>query len=522
MLKKFILFFAVGSISFFFSCSSKDSPQPVPDHTVDSFNRHLIPIPAISEPLNGFFNLDKDTKIYTTEIDSFIDIGKFLSEKIKEKTSLELKVNSCEINPKNPNIFIYQSDENDLGKEESYRLVLNEKEIILKAKNAKSAFRGIQTLLQLIPINQNPTRSETNVYKVPTGEIYDYPRFSFRGAMLDVARHFFKKEEVKRYIDLLAYYKFNSLHLHLSDDQGWRIEIKKWPKLTEIGSKTQVGGGDGGFYTQEDFKEIVQYAQERYMDIIPEIDMPGHTNAASAGYPFLNGTKSKAEPYTWIEVGFSSFDTRKDSVYSFVEDVISEISAISPAQYFHLGGDESKSTTEEDYLYFINKVAEKVSKYGKQVIGWGEIAKAKVPLNALAQTWKGTENIRIAEEKGLKIILSPADKCYLDMKYSPGILYGLSWAGYVNTRDAYDWKPEELSQEQNIYGIEAALWSETIYDFHQLTYLAFPRVIGHAEIAWSPKERRNWETYRIRLAKQEKFLDFKKINFYHSPLVDWK
>ena len=211
----------------------------------------------------------------------FPEVGEFLSEKIKWYTELDIPVNRSAAPSDHRVIFIDQADSTVLSDREAYGINITQDSIVLRARTAEGAFRGIQTLRQIIPETSNDTLAETKMWLIPTGTITDNPGFEYRGAMLDVARHFFEVWEVKKYIDLLAYYKINALHLHLTDDQGWRIEIKSWPKLTEIGGRTEVGGGEGGFYTQEEYKDIVAYAAKHYITIIPEVDMPGHTNAAS-------------------------------------------------------------------------------------------------------------------------------------------------------------------------------------------------------------------------------------------------
>jgi hexosaminidase len=311
--------------------------------------------------------------------------------------------------------------------------------------------------------------------------------------------------------------------LHLSDDQGWRIEIKSWPKLTEIGGSTEVGGESGGFYTQEDYKEIIRYAAERYMTIIPEIDMPGHTNAASVSYPFLNGNGKTPKLYEGMNVGFSTFDTHKDTVYAFIDDVVREISAITPGPYFHVGGDESHVTKKSDYIYFINKVEKIVQKHGKRMIGWDEVAIADVDATSISQWWASEENAKKAVDKGMKIIVSPAKKAYLDMEYDTLSKFGLHWAAYIPVDTAYIWTPEEYGIPlENILGVEAPLWSETISNIDELEYLAFPRIIGYSELSWSIKENRNWEDYKVRLADQAPFLDRMDVKYYPSALIDWK
>ena len=354
--------------------------------------------------------------------------------------------------------------------------------------------------------------------------------------MLDVARHFFSVKDVKKYIDAMAYYKMNFLHLHLTDDQGWRIEIKSWPELTEIGGSTEVGGGIGGFYTQEDYKEIVSYAAQNYITIIPEIDMPGHTHAASTSYPMLNGkegatlksgassSEKKAELYTGMQVGFSTFDTQKEEVYDFIDDVIRELSAITPGEYIHIGGDESKVTKDDDYVYFISKVEKTIQKYNKTMIGWDEIVKADLSSNTVVQFWYSEENAKKSSKSELKVILSPAKKIYLDIKYDSLSKYGNRWIGYTPVDSSYIWTPEKyiegLSKDQ-VLGIEAPLWSETFEDMEGLEYLAFPRLIGVAELGWSVDKNRNWENYKVRLANQTPYLNKMNIKYYPSKRIDW-
>jgi hexosaminidase len=257
--------------------------------------------------------------------------------------------------------------ESDSMVNESYILDINKKSISILATDVSGLINGIQSFRQILPLKRIEINGKSGRFLLPTGLIYDYPYYSYRGVMLDVARHFFSKEEVMRFIDLISLYKINRLHLHLADDQGWRIEIQSWPKLTEIGGQTEVGGGEGGFYSQEDYKELVRYAEQRNIIIIPEIDMPGHTNAALASYPELNCDGIARKLYTGTRVGFSSLCTQKEIVYEFVDDVVREIAAITPGPYFHIGGDESHSTEHLDYVYFINRVRKIVTSYNKQV-----------------------------------------------------------------------------------------------------------------------------------------------------------
>ncbi|WP_149304828.1 family 20 glycosylhydrolase [Pareuzebyella sediminis] len=512
-------------IILFFSCETEKKKRQLNLPKTDLAMENMIPIPVKVIPTDSGFALDQFTAIYTSQnVTGFPEIGQFLADKIKEKTNIDVPVNVDEIPEREGVIFINQSDSLELDAPEAYQLYITKDSVILNSNTAAGAFRGIQTLRQIIPNSANDTLASYEVWPIPTGKIIDSPTFGFRSSMLDVARHFFSVEDVKKYIDLLAYYKFNTLHLHLSDDQGWRIEIKSWPKLTEIGGSTEVGGESGGFYTQEEYKEIVAYAAERYIVIIPEIDMPGHSNAASVSYPFLNGNGKTPELYEGIEVGFSTFDTRKDTVYAFLDDVIREITEITPGPYFHMGGDETHVTKMKDYIYFMERVEKIVHKYGKKAIGWDEMVHGDMDSTTIAQFWASKENADIAIKKGMKIILSPAKKMYLDMQYDSLSKYGLHWAAYIPTDSAYTWSPQNYEgiPVESILGIEAPLWSETVGEIGELEYLAFPRAIGHAELAWSIPENRDWERYKVRLANQAPFLDRMDVKYYPSPLIDWE
>ena len=514
----------IGLVCLYNSCDMKEKPRiNFPD--TDLSKTHFIPKPVRVVPTHDAFGLDQHTAIYTSgNLNELEQVGEFLADKIKLKTGLVLPVNESESPGIDRMIYINQADSIAIEGPEAYQIVVSRDTILLNVASAEAAFRGVQTLRQMIPDISNDTLADRPIWPVPSGKVSDNPVFEYRGSMLDVARHFFSVEDVKKYIDILAYYKINVLHLHLSDDQGWRIEIKSWPKLTEVGGSTEVGGQGGGFYTQEDYKEIVRYASEHYMTIIPEIDMPGHTNAASVSYPFLDGTNKPLRLYEGTRVGFSTFDTRSDSVYSFIDDVIREISAITPGPYFHIGGDESHATKPKDYVHFVNKVEKIVQKHGKRMIGWDEVATADVDNSSIAQFWSSEENAAEAVKKGMKVIMSPAKRAYLDMKYDTLSKHGLTWAAYIPVDSGYQWSPESYTSEiptDQILGVEAPLWSETISEISELEYLAFPRVIGYSELSWSIPENRDWEDYKVRLANQAPFLERMDVNYYRSPLIDW-
>jgi hexosaminidase len=440
-------------------------------------------------------------------------------------TGFEMKVKSTAKVPRSGSIYLTLSDIDVKSGEEGYVLSITKNLVKLSARSPAGLFRGVQTIRQILPANIESDTKQAGPWRIATGTITDYPEYSYRGAMLDVARHFFGVDEVKRFIDFLACYKMNLLHLHLSDDQGWRIEIKSWPDLAKRGGSTQVGGGKGGCYTQEQYADIVKYAKERYITIVPEIDMPGHTNSALASYAELNCDGKAKKLYTGTEVGFSTLCTRNEITYKFIDDVIKELAALTPGPYIHIGGDESLVTKTEDYIFFINRVQDIVAAYGKQVIGWDDIALAGLRSNSVAQHWANKKNAKEAVSQGTKILMSPASKAYLDMKYDSATVPGLSWAGYIEADTAYIWDPATIIPgvgKEYILGIEAALWTETITNMDEIEYMVFPRLPGYAEIGWTPVIKRNWDEYKGRLGKQAERFRVMDINFYPSPVVPWE
>jgi len=477
----------------------------------------LIPLPTSFQSAEGNFNVSSSTRILIhKDNEEVLAIGNLISEYINQASGYTPSIANAGADQSSGNIHLLLNGDLTLG-EEGYELSITSDLIQLSANCPAGLFYGIQTLRQLLPASQTSTVSLRAV------SIRDTPRFVWRGAMLDVARHFFGVEDVKRYIDLISHYKMNRLHLHLSDDQGWRIEIKSWPRLTEVGGKTQVGGKSGGYYTQEQYKEIVEYARSRYVMLVPEIDTPGHTNAALASYAELNSSEESPALYEGTQVGFSTLWINSEITYHFLNDVIRELAGITPAPYIHMGGDEAQSTSEEDYKKYIKRVQQIVLEHGKKMIGWGEIGEAEILPGTIAQHWVGA-SYQGAKRQGAKMILSLANKTYLDMKYDESTPLGLTWAGLISVKEAYDWEPgsymSEL-EEGDILGIEAPLWTETVLTMKDIEYMAFPRIIGLAELAWSPKGQ-SWEEYKLRLAAHGKRMEAMAINFFKSPDVDWK
>jgi hexosaminidase len=486
--------------------------------------QNLIPMPVSIEPGKGSYSFNERTKVIISQGNEELSfIGNYLARKLRTATGFPLVVMPDNGSDHTGHIIIFLKDDPGLG-EEGYHLEIQKERIHLSASNPAGLFWGVQTLRQLFPPRIESAIVQSGPWQIPTGTIRDYPRFPWRGAMLDVSRHFFHVEDVKRYIDLLSFYKMNRFHLHLSDDQGWRLMIDSWPKLAEYGGSTQVGGGKGGYYSKAQYVEIVAYAQNRYITIIPEIDLPGHTNAALASYPELNYSGTAPNLYTGTEVGFSSLCVSKEVTFSFLEDVIREIAAITPGPYIHIGGDEAAATSPADYKTLIERVQSIVHKNGKQAVGWEEISQVDLLPNTIAQYWS-SGHARKAVEQGNKVIMSPASKIYFDMKYTPETSFGLTWAGVVEVPDSYNWDPSSQLpgvSEADILGVEAPLWTETLETIQDIEFMVFPKLPGVAEIGWSPAQARVWDEYKVRLGAHAPRLNAMKVNFYPSPEVPWE
>lgn len=491
----------------------------------DLSGESIIPAPLTAISTDSYFTLNKNTDVYiNNESEELKQIGQYLADRLMPATGFTIEVKQTGEKEVSGAIYLTLTGDGTTVNNESYNLEITKKTVKLNSVSPAGLFLGIQTLRQLLPARIELSTPQKGPWKIPTGTINDKPEYPYRGAMLDVSRHFFVVDDVKRFIDLISYYKMNVLHLHLSDDQGWRIEIKSWPNLTAHGGNRQVGGGEGGFYTQEQYSDIVRYARQRFVTIVPEIDMPGHTNAALASYAELNADGKARELYTGTEVGFSTLAARKEVTYKFVDDVVRELAALTPGQYIHIGGDESHSTKKDDYVYFIERVQEIVKSHGKTVIGWDEIATTKMTEGAVAQFWDKAPNALKALEQGRQVLFSPAKKAYLDMQYDKTTRLGLHWAAYIEVDNAYNWDPLTLVtgiQKENILGVEAPLWSETVTNMDEIEYMVFPRLPGIAEIGWTPPMKRDWNEYKERLAIHGERFKAMGINYYASKLVPW-
>lgn len=485
----------------------------------------LIPRPASVTPTDQEFPLTTATEVVVdgdTEADRAVELLRGYLEPV---TGLELsRAGGDGDRPDGSTsgrVVRFTSDgADDLGSE-GYELRIETDRVDIVASGPAGFGWAVQTIRQLLPPEVEGGDVVSGTFALPTGTIRDVPRFPWRGTMLDVARHFFPPDDAKRVIDIAATYKLNILHLHLTDDQGWRLEIRKHPELTEIGASTEVGGGPGGYYTQDEYRDLVDYAAARGITVVPEIDMPGHTNAALVSIPELNCDGQPPEPYTGTRVGFSSLCIDSEVTYEFVDDVVEEVAALTPGPYIHIGGDEAHQTTPDGYRRFVERAADIVRSHGKTPVGWDDVAKVSLGPDAVAQHWQSADNGLAAAGQGMDVVMSPADRTYLDMKYgdfSPGN----DWAGHINTRAAFEWDPatavEGLPAEA-VIGLEAPLWTELVTTRQRIEEMLLPRLPGYAELGWSPAEGKDWEEYRTRLAAQALRWDTAGWSYTRDPAV---
>ena len=494
---------------------------------------NIIPLPVDIKQGSDHFLLGNTNKVLVSASQpKLVEVAAYLTNEISSlvnpaiQTSVMseqklLDVKLSQINT-NENLIVLLVDEQLAVGEEAYSVEIEKQVITITGSSAGGVFRGIQTIKQLLPQAENNKQAA-----LKTGVIYDYPRFEHRGFMLDVARHFYTVAEVKQIIDYLAEYKYNVFHFHLTDDQGWRINIPSWPKLTEVGSNSAVGqtSCENCFYSLDEYQYIVQYADERFITLIPEIDVPGHVKAALASYPeelYCDGDKPNW-PYTGIKVRISSLCFSNPKIYDFFEDVVSEVAKRTTGKYIHVGGDETpKWVKHQDYAEFMLKASDIIKKYGKTMMGWtndlGSVA--GLPSDVVGQDWSTKkhccENTLNMAKSGNKIVMSPANKAYLDLKYDKDAPIGLHWAGYNSIENSYRWDPELMIEglnANNIIGIEAALWGETIKSMSDAQYMIFPRLLSLSEVAWSPQAQRSWSGFSKRLAQHLDSFEQQGINY---------
>lgn len=410
--------------------------------------------------------------------------------------------------------------EGSLG-EEGYQLNITDEGVSLQAASKAGLFYGVQTLRQMFPSEIEKEELQGQVI-LRQGSILDQPEFSWRGTMVDIARSFFGLDYLKRHVDRMALYKMNRLHLHLSDDQGWRIEIKGWPKLTEVGSKGSVRRGRSGFLTQEEYKELQDYALVRNIIIIPEIDMPGHIYAALAAYPELscegysNLTPKRATPPEMFQdynVGWSKLCMEKPEIYDFVSDVIGEMAEITKGPWIHIGGDEIE---DPRYREFVVKADSIVQTYGKTTIGWEEVTQAEVSPSLISQAWRGTVESVV---KDIKVIHSLCSQFYFDHANIPGQENTNNWCkkSGVSLEDTYSF----ISDNPNVIGVEAPVWSEFVLTDEMMDNRFWPRAVAAAEVGWTSGGRRDFDSFKQRLAKHGERLRALDINFFRTPDINW-
>ena len=397
---------------------------------------------------------------------------------------------------------------------EGYRLAIAEN-IQISAQTDVGLFYGVQTLKQLFPVNAK------TIYQLPKITITDIPQYAWRGSMVDVARHFFSIDYVKKHVERMAAFKLNKLHLHLSDDQGWRMEIKQYPKLTSVGGSTQAGGGPSGFYTQEELKDLVAFAAQHNIDVIPELDMPGHVQAAIASYNELAcDNVTNLSVYIGLDVGFSSLClTKPDVIYPFVKNVLTEVAQVFPSQYIHLGGDEIKHNL---YPEFIDKAQQIIKDLNRTMIAWEEASAGKnLEQGTLLQLWNDNYNIQSALDRNIHLILSPCSYFYLDHGNYNGQPETYTWCRKqgVPMERVYSFNPQKYSL---VTGIEAPVWSEVITSEAALDNRIWPRLAAVAEIAWTPHAARDYQQFKLRLKELKPYFDKEGIQYYRDPQLGWQ
>jgi hexosaminidase len=508
----------------------------------------IIPQPVKMSIDQGHFILPANISIHSDENTELKQTLSYLSEHLSIPTGYHiLTTNSGSATIR---VILNKTVDTELGKE-GYRLTITQKKVTITANQPAGVFYGVQSLLQLLPPEIESNTQMTNIiWSVPCVTIVDYPRFGWRGLMLDVSRHFFTKEEVKKYIVQMARYKYNVLHLHLSDDQGWRIEIKSLPQLTGVGAWRVKRSGlwgeflpalayeqasDGGFYTQDDMREMISFARDRNITILPEIDVPAHSLALIASFPDLSCTQL---PYS-VNAGFRSpvrddnaLCIGNDSVFVMLDKIFTELAALFPCEYIHVGGDEAykgfwsdcpkcqKRMTDEhlknvDELqsYFVKRVEGILKTKGKKLIGWDEILEGGLAPEATVMSWRGMKGGIDAAKMNHHVVMSPWDYCYLDLYQGEPSVEPPTY-GMCRLTDSYTYDPVPDSvDEKFILGGQGNLWTERVANFRQVEYMTWPRGLALAEVYWSPKSERNWDNFIIRMEAQFPRLDAGGIKY---------
>jgi hexosaminidase len=525
----------------------------------------IIPEPVSLVQKTGVFTLKNNVVINVSGDDAAaLKAAGYLSKAISTATGFNVTTRKNGI-AATINLALLKSPSKELG-DEGYQLSVTAKSVSISANKPAGLFYGVQTFLQLLPKEIESKKAVANVaWTAPCVEVKDYPRFGWRGLMFDVSRHFFTKEDVEAYIDQMVKYKLNLLHLHLTDDEGWRIEIKSLPRLTSVGAWNvkKVGtfgnfsepGPDeprnyGGFYTQDDIKELVKYAQDRFVNILPEVDIPGHSLAAVVSYPELSCTPG-AENYKvrsgekimeWPENGHfyglvdNTLCPANEKVYAFLDKVFTEVAQLFPFPYIHIGGDECarnfweksdaiKALMQKENLknldevqsYFEKRVEKIVESKGKRVIGWDEILEGGLAPNAAVMSWRGIKGGIEAAKMGHEVVMSPTTFVYLDYMQSDRVMEPPVYAT-LRLNKTYEFEPvPDGVDAKYIKGGQANLWTEQVYNMRHAEYMTWPRGLALAECVWSPKEKKNWDDFAARVEKQ--FPRFDEAQVKYAPAM---
>ncbi|MEY2829502.1 MAG: hypothetical protein RIQ33_1360 [Bacteroidota bacterium] len=506
---------------------------------------NIIPQPNNIQAFSGEFQITKNTFAISFDVELY-DEQYFIYE-LKKRFNIKI-IHGQSYNANQSSVIRLVNDTANHIANGGYLLLITKNVISISGSGKDGIFNGIQSLLQIISQQNDSTLS------APCCMITDAPRFSWRGMHLDVARHFFSKDEVKQFIDLLAFHKMNIFHWHLTDDQGWRIEIKKYPKLTTIGSirpETMVDKnfdpyiGDGiehkGFYTQKDIQEIVTYADNRHITIIPEIEMPGHAQAAIAAYPEYSCSNLQSAILTKWGVSENVFCT-KDSTLQFVKDILKEVIELFPSKFIHIGGDEVPKAAwkkcsncqerikqfklkEEHELqsWFIKQIDDYVTFHGKQIIGWDEILEGGLAPNAAVMSWRGMDGGIAAAQQKHQVVMCPGSHCYFDHYQGSPLTQPLAIGGYTTLQKVYNFEPIpsalNVDEQKYILGAQANLWTEYIPNFNHLTFMALPRMSALSEVLWTKIENKNYENFQKKILLQFKNWDKNKI-IYSKAIID--
>lgn len=516
----------------------------------------IIPAPASYESKQGTFLLNPETTVLLSSNDPEFELASsYLVAKLRSATGFNLHVSTLKSKKhKGKSVIFFQKEAENKIHPEGYNLLVESNQITIKSSSGAGAFYAVQSLLQLFPPQVFSSSIQKEVaWTAQNANITDFPRFGYRGLHLDVGRHWFPVPFIKKYIDLLAIHKMNRFHWHLTEDQGWRIEIKKYPKLQEIAScreKTLQGHNSDQpqvydntrychYYTQEEIKEIVEYARQRFITIVPEIEMPGHALAALTAYPELGCEGAGYQTATKWGVFEDVFCAGNEKVFNFIDGVMAEVASLFPGQYVHIGGDECPKTRWEECAscqrtiqneglhdehelqsYFIQRAEKILAKYGKKLIGWDEILEGGLAPSATVMSWRGIDGGIAAAKAGHDAIMTPGSHCYFDFYQSDPSSEPIAIGGYLPLEKVYSYEPipDELSPEQgkHILGAQGNVWTEYITTPDKAEYMAYPRASALAEVVWSPKENRNWDDFRLRIRKHFQVLDALNVNYAKS------